>query len=333
MARIVQDSPEQEMDDNMIFKPLRRGRGKALAGFRKNPGSARSEAIAEVFVVNAPSPCRPHLFLVAVAAVSLPGCVEATAFDTEPPVTGLTRDNLDRLNDRQPSSMPFKFVAIGDVHDAYDELAEAVDAINLRDDVDFVAVAGDVTNLGLLQEYEWTYEEFRRLDVPYFVVIGNHDALGDGKELYGKMYGPLEFAFTYSGVRFLFFNSNALEFVGTAPNEPWLRAEHDALGGTPAIWVTHQNVADPNDSPGTDTGTVYRALVEANEVPLVVHGHLEEFELDTFFGADRLQCATFEVFFSYNVVTVYPDRLEYLRCWNSDCEPVPAPVDSEGDNQ
>jgi hypothetical protein len=112
-----------------------------LSARRQNPGNPRSGAIAEVFVVNAASPFRPKLFLVAVAAISLPGCLDATAFDTEPPVTGVTRDNLDRLSDRVPSSMPFKFVAIGDVHDAYDELAQAVDAINLRDDVDFVAAS------------------------------------------------------------------------------------------------------------------------------------------------------------------------------------------------
>ena len=32
MARIVQDSPEQEMDYNMIFKSLRRGRTTRLPG-------------------------------------------------------------------------------------------------------------------------------------------------------------------------------------------------------------------------------------------------------------------------------------------------------------
>lgn len=260
------------------------------------------------------------------------GCLDATAFDTEPPVTGLTAQNLERLRAQQPASLPFTFVAIGDVHDAYDELHEAVDAINARDDVDFVVVSGDVTNLGLEHEYEWTYEAFRRLRVPYFVVIGNHDALGNGAELYREMYGRTDFAFAHAGVTFVFFNSNSLEFPGQAPDEGWLNDQHEAVGRRPVIWVTHQNVAGPDDPPDMDTSVVYRDLLERFDVRLVVHGHLQEFELERYVGAHRLQCSTFEVTFSYNVVTVFGDRIEYERCWERDCQPVPVPGAVGGDS-
>ena len=48
-------------------------------------------------------------------------------------------------------------------------------------------------------------------------VIGNHDNLGSGREVYEAMYGALNFAFVYGGIKFVCLNTNALDYDYSIP--------------------------------------------------------------------------------------------------------------------
>lgn len=105
-----------------------------------------------------------------------------------------------------------RFAVLSDSQRWYDELNDAVDAINARDDVDFVIHCGDLTDWSLRDEFEWQQAILTRLDVPYVVLIGNHDCLTTGELVFEKLFGSTHFAFTAGRVRFVCVNSNALEY-------------------------------------------------------------------------------------------------------------------------
>lgn len=260
---------------------------------------------------------RPHSGALTVAALALASCMDPTPFGTDTQDHDLNRANSEQLL-ATPGSGPLRFVAIGDTHDAYDELARTVEHINSRDDVDFVVHVGDVTNLGLLKEFEWTQEALSRLTMPVFVVLGNHDAISSGKEVYRNMYGDFDFAFLYEQHKFVFFNSNSVEFSDQAPNRAWLEAQlSDLQGADSAILVTHQDLRS-----FVGLGAYYEALIRVHPVRLVVHGHLEDFALDEWDGVPILQCSTFQRTGIYTVVTVAADpELSFEICRLDECVP------------
>lgn len=107
---------------------------------------------------------------------------------------------------------------------------KAIDQINLIRP-DFVIFSGDCifgqkyfvadhgTPWGTTTEYEyemmWFYNETLRLDVPVYMVMGNHDSYNEGNEASGedwfvnwrKLYGPLYHSFDYGPHHFVACNS------------------------------------------------------------------------------------------------------------------------------
>ena len=67
----------------------------------------------------------------------------------------------------------------------------------------------------------------QKLNYPYLTVIGNHDIVANGSDAYVKMFGPLDYTFGYGDYKFVFVNTNSLEYGldGSTPNIPWLRAQ------------------------------------------------------------------------------------------------------------
>lgn len=106
----------------------------------------------------------------------------------------------------------FSFVLISDTQRWYDETEDAVNAINERNDVDFVIHCGDLSDFGMKMEFEKQRDILNRLSVPYVCLLGNHDCLATGKEVFNTIFGDENFAFTAGNVRFVCLNTNALEF-------------------------------------------------------------------------------------------------------------------------
>jgi 3',5'-cyclic-AMP phosphodiesterase len=266
---------------------------------------------------------RSSAVLVASTLAIAGSCIHTTPFQSDPSVTDLTAKNLARLDGRRPAPQPFKFAALGDTHEAYDELARTVEALNARDDLEFLLIAGDLTTIGLLDEYEWSVEILQRLDIPFFTVVGNHDALSRGKQIYQRMFGPYDYSFSYGGLKFILFNSNTLEFEGAAPNAEWLRSEAARLDGNRGIvFLLHHDFRGPEDLPGGRTAELYAELAARHPVELVVHGHLEEFSLEEWRGVPKLQCGSFNKVFFHTIVTVEAASLRFERCRFERCEPV-----------
>lgn len=271
----------------------------------------------------------PHVLRLAGAAVALsaaPGCVQATPFGTAPDEHDLNARNVEALFALESNAAP-RFAALGDSHAALDELGDLADAIGRRTDIQFVAHAGDLTDTGLLWEFEWAQSALARSGKPTFVALGNHDVLSSGREIFRKLYGPFDFSFVWAGVKWLFFNSNRLDFDDSVPNRDWLTAELESrTPGQRTVLVTHRPLANSED-PGGSLDAFYAGLFSHHPVTLVIHGHMEEFRYYRAYGTRMLQCSSFDETLAYVTVTLGSDVLVKL-CRGGRC--TPALLEEEG---
>jgi predicted phosphodiesterase len=151
--------------------------------------------------------------VIIIALAALSGCnYEYSPHETDVSSSfkNLNRKNLDRLSAEDPSGA-VRIAVMSDTHYDYGNLADAVSVINGMDDISFIVVTGDVTSKGMLREFEQTADILGGLHRPSIVVIGNHDCLSNGREIYRKMYNSENFTFTYAGIRFSALNLNLWE--------------------------------------------------------------------------------------------------------------------------
>ena len=121
-----------------------------------------------------------------------------------------------------------RFVLIGDTQRNYDETEDFVKHINTKSDsINFIIHGGDYTEFGTTKEFEWAVQILNKLTIPYVGLIGNHDLLGNGEEVYQELFGEENFSFIAGGVKFLCLNTNALEgdYSNPVPNFSFLKQE------------------------------------------------------------------------------------------------------------
>ena len=137
----------------------------------------------------------------------------------------LNAKNLKLLNSL-PQDDTITIAFVGDSQRFYDELELFIDTVNNIAAVDFVLLAGDISDFGLLAEFELINEMLEKLEKPYIGVVGNHDVVARGEQVFERMFGPLNFSFHYGGVKFVAHNTNGKEyFAGDVPDMDWLRSQ------------------------------------------------------------------------------------------------------------
>lgn len=124
-----------------------------------------------------------------------------------------------------------RFAVISDTQRWYDETADAVSSINARGDVDFVIHCGDLSDFGVTKEFEWMRRELEKFAVPYVCLIGNHDCLGTGADVFRRMFGSPDFSFTAGDTHFVCLNTNAFEYDYSVaiPDFAFIRNDRAAL--------------------------------------------------------------------------------------------------------
>lgn len=219
----------------------------------------------------------------ALAFVLATGCLEYSphAVDLDGSERDLHRKALERLGAIPPPEAGFRFAVVGDTQLAFDEAEDAVEHLNAREDLWFVVQGGDFTNFGLLPEFRLMNDIFARLRVPYFVVIGIHDHLGNADDIYDRMFGARDFSFTFGRTRFVLFDSNSLEFGydGTVPNVPWLAARLEPDGAfDAAVLVSHIAPMHADFDPALRDR--YVALLQAQASVVSFHAHEHRYRFD-----------------------------------------------------
>ncbi len=174
----------------------------------------------------------------------------------------------------------FTFAYLSDVHIALgsqsvEDARACIDDINNNPDIEFSIFAGDITEFGTDEEIALAKSIFDKLDKPYYIVAGNHDAKWSesGCNSFVKEFGYEEFEFDYGGIKFIGTNSGPNMRMAPAllPRESmvWL----DSLSKTvdqaqPVFFVNHY----PMDSSMLNYGQVLDILKRMN-TQLIMNGH------------------------------------------------------------
>lgn len=141
---------------------------------------------------------------------------------------------------------PFRFAFISDTHISAPnanpdlDLRRTVRDINVMDDIAFVVLTGDITELGTREEIQLAHTILDSLDVPYYIIPGNHDTgwSESGGLDFSTIFGNDKFVFDYNGIR----------FFGCASG-PYVRMSDGHVPRSAVIWMDSVLSATPKDAP------------------------------------------------------------------------------------
>ncbi len=214
------------------------------------------------------------------------------------------------------------FAYMADLHIAVDAPSVAgaekcVADINSRDDIQFVIIAGDVTEFGTDREIAEARKIFDALEKPYYILAGNHDAKWSesGCNTFLKVFGYEHFAFEAGGIRFIGCNSGPNMRMAPAllPRESMLWLEslvEEADPEQPVIFINHY----PMDDSMLNYFQVIDLLKKTN-VQLIMcgHGHNDrvmDFEgIPGVMGRSALENGKDGP--GYNIVTIDGGKIEF----------------------
>lgn len=198
------------------------------------------------------------------------------SFDQSSP-SNLNAQNLARLRQNVEDDT-VTVVFAGDTQRWYDEQERFVKKVNSLENVDLVLLAGDISDFGILQEFKWVQKRLSALHAPYFGIIGNHDMVANGRQIFRQMFGPLNYSFVYQGIKFIAHNTNGLEAPGeNIPDLGWLARElHNTEGADYIVTVSHVPPFNATEF-GTESVKPYTELLENTpNLLLSLHGHVHQ---------------------------------------------------------
>jgi predicted phosphodiesterase len=156
---------------------------------------------------------------------------------------------------------PFRFAFISDTHigspdgKAEEDLRRTVADINLMNDIDFVVITGDITELGMDSEIRLAKQILDGLKPRYYIIPGNHDSgwSESGGVSFGNVFGNDKFIFEHNGIVFLGCASGPYVRMsdGHIPRDAvnWMDAELKKIDpAKPVIFLNHYPINDALDN-------------------------------------------------------------------------------------
>lgn len=220
---------------------------------------------------------------------------------------------------------PFRFAFLSDTHigspdgKAEEDLRRTVNDINNRNDIDFVVITGDITELGTNEELPRAKKLFDSLKVKYYIIPGNHD---DGWSESGGMsfistFGNDRFVFDHNGIRFIACASGPYVRMsdGHIPRDAmtWMKNILDTTSATmPVIFLNHY----PMDNQMDNWYEVIDMFKKKNTILFLCgHGHADKafnFEdIPGVMGRSNLRAKQAEG--GYNLVDVRTDSILFTE--------------------
>lgn len=210
-----------------------------------------------------------------VGLYSCEDLIQYSPYDANVSETNLNARNIDRIPPHKPSDTVW-FIALADVHTWYDELYDATQKINQLKKISFVVVCGDITDAGLIKEFEWYNRVMENLEVPYITIIGNHDYRSNGSVVYKKMFGPTNFTFNIGNYHFIGFDDVVWENNNTMPDFRWLNV--NLLDTSSLIEVVFTHIPPWTDQLALCIAEANQTITRKPNHAIVIHGHEHNYD-------------------------------------------------------
>lgn len=257
-------------------------------------------------------------YLAVALLLTLAGCkaIEYHPYDVAISTRNINAIGIEAIENECAGKQTIRFAWMGDSQRWYDETAAFVRDVNNRGDIDFVIHGGDITDFGLGREYDWVHDIMGDLKVPYVALIGNHDILGNGVDIFKSMYGPLNFSFIAGDTKFMCLNTNALEFDYQEP-VPDFEFMLQQVGDT-TTRNYHQTIVAMHSNPtdmqfNNNSGRIFQSIVkQSRNLMCCLHAHTHRYEGNDYFGDGVMyySCASMKAR-SYLLFTVTKDNYSY----------------------
>ncbi|MDL2291610.1 metallophosphoesterase, partial [Bacteroides sp. OttesenSCG-928-F21] len=229
--------------------------------------------------------------------------------------TDINRKNIARIEKACADKETIRFVFMGDTQRSYDDTEDFIKLINQRSDIDFVIHGGDISDFGLTNEFLWQRDLMNRLKVPYVVLLGNHDCLANGNEVFQKVFGDYNFSFMAGNHKFICLNTNAIEFDYSMPVPDFEFIEKELADNNPkhekSIVVMH---APPyNEQFNNNVARVFQKYItQFPDLEFCLHAHTHSVSASDIFedGIIYYGCANIAKR-NYLLYTLTPDNYIY----------------------
>jgi Icc protein len=261
-------------------------------------------------------------YILVLLLALLTGCqyeISPWSTDVDCPTSVSVAYNLERLRAQEIAEglrSDYKVALLSDPQFYPGAFEDVIKRVNRMDDVAFILLSGDLAETGIKAEFEWTCKGMAESNKPIFAVVGNHDALAFGKEIWLQNFGPFDYSFSYQNSKFVAYNDNKFEFENL-PDRTFLQqeaegfADRTAAGGY-TFAVSH--------IPPWEEDIQLSADLESYGYDLTIHGHEHNFDYWQVSGVPLAHYITsFTKEKEYGILTVNSSGLTLENCRRSGC--------------
>lgn len=240
--------------------------------------------------------------------------IEYHPYDGQTELSNINETNIALIESVTKAKEEFKFIWMGDTQRFYNETEDFVKYVNENLDVDFVLHGGDITDFGMTDEFEWVHNIMSELNVPYIALIGNHDILATGDEVYEQIYGNTNFNFTVGDIRFICLNTNQLEYEENSdvPNFAYINSQL-ASTTTASRTIVAMHAAPNSEQINEEDGKAMHETIKNFEgLMFCINAHAHKTSIDELYddGVIYYTCATIGLR-SFILFTITKNGYEY----------------------
>lgn len=228
---------------------------------------------------------------------------------------GMNHKNITKIEEKLAGKTSFKFAFISDTQRWYDDTERVVKNINARTDIDFVIHGGDLSDFGLTNEFLWQRDILNKLRIPYVAIIGNHDCLANGQDIFYKVFGEFNYSFMAGNTKIVCLNTNALEhdYSHPIPDFKFIREQYnkDDLTHQKTIFAMHARPM--SEQFNNNVADVFQD--EINKFPSLqfcLNGHDHRMAIDDLFEDGIMYYGVPNIHKrQYFIFTITDDKYEY----------------------